>query len=52
MENHDHDYFLVSHPKGDYYLWSCPDCGQDNLREEKYCDNCAAIDSEWLELGL
>ena len=48
----DRKIFLVHHPKGDYYLWSCPECGQDNLIEEKYCDNCVTIDSEWRDLEL
>ena len=48
----DRNIFLVQHPKGDYYLWTCEECGQDNLVEEKHCDNCAAIDSEWQELEL
>ncbi len=48
----DRKVFLVRHPKGNYKLWSCPECGQDNLIEEKHCDNCAVIDTEWRELGL
>ena len=44
--------FFVDHPNGGYSLWTCGECGQDNLIEETKCDNCAVIDVEWCELGL
>lgn len=44
--------YFVEHWKGGYWLWTCPECGQDNLIEEPICDNCQAIEAEWEELGL
>lgn len=33
-------------------MWVCEECGQENLNEEKNCDHCATLDTEWSELGL